>query len=44
MFDHRLFIFNPNLGVDLREKLVLKYKMKFENFGVFGILWLLHFY
>ena len=44
MFDHRLFIFNPNLGVDLRGKLLLKYKVKFDNFGIFEILWLLAFY
>ena len=33
MFDHQLFIFNPNLGVDLWEQLILKYKVKFDNFG-----------
>ena len=43
MFDHRLFIFNPNLGVNLRVQLLLKYKVKFDNFGLFGILWLLNF-
>ena len=44
MFDHLLFIFNPNVGVDLRVQLLLKYKVKFDNFGLFGILWLLAFY
>ena len=44
MFDHRLFIFNPKLGIDVREKLVLKYKVKFDKFYLFGILWLLAFY
>ena len=44
MFDHRLFIFNPNLGVGLRNQLLLKYKLKFDNFGLFEILWLLSFY
>ena len=38
MFDHRLFIFNPNLGIDLRGQLLSKYKVKFDNFGLFGIL------
>ena len=44
MFDHRLFIFNWNFGVDLREQLLLKYKVKFDNFGLFEILGLLDFY
>ena len=39
--DQPLFIFNPNLSVDLRDQLLLKYKLKFDNFGLFGILWLL---
>ena len=43
-FDHRLFIFNPNLGVDLKGQLLLKYKVKFDNFSLFGILCLLAFY
>ena len=43
-FDHVLFILNPNLGIDLQGQLILKYKVKFDNFGVFGILWLLAFY
>ena len=38
MFDHQLIIFNPNLGIDLREQLLLKYKVKFDTFGLFGIL------
>ena len=25
-FDQPLFIFNPNLGIDLRDQLLLKYK------------------
>ena len=37
-FDHLLFIFNPNLGVDLKDQLLLEYKLKFNNFGLFGIL------
>ena len=44
MFDQPLFIFNLNLGVDLRDQLLLKYKLEFDNFGLFGILWLLVFY
>ena len=28
-----MFIFNPNLGVDLRDQLLLKYKLKFDDFG-----------
>ena len=36
-----MFIFNPNLGVDLRGQLLSKYKVKFDDFGLFGILWLL---
>ena len=44
MFDQTLFIFNPNFGVDLRDQLLLKDKLKFDNFGLFGILWLLDFY
>ena len=43
-FDQPPFIFNPNLGVDLRDQLLLKYKLEFDNFGLFGILWLLDFY
>ena len=43
-FDQLLFIFNLNLGVDLRDQLLLKYKLEFDNFGLFGILWLLNFY
>ena len=39
-----MFIFNPNLGVDLQVQLLLKYKVKFDNFGLFGILWLLAFH
>ena len=38
MFDQALFIFNPNLDVDLQDQLLLKYKLKFDNFGLFGIL------
>ena len=38
MFNQQLFIFNPNLGVDLRGQLLLKYLMKFNNFGLFGII------
>ena len=37
MFDHVQFIFNPKLGVDLRRQLLSKYKVKFDNFGLFGI-------
>ena len=39
-----LFIFNLNLGVDLRDQLLLKCKLEFDDFGLFGILWLLDFY
>ena len=35
MFDHLVLIFNPNLGVDLRVQLLSKYKVKFDNFGLF---------
>ena len=38
MFDHRLFIFNLNLSLDLRGQLLLKYKVKFNNFGLFLIV------
>ena len=38
MFDHLLFIFNQNMGIDLQVQLLLKYKVKFDNFGLFGIL------
>ena len=44
MFDQPLFIFNPNLGIHLRDQLLLKYKLEFDNFDLFGILWLLSFY
>ena len=44
MFDQSLFIFNSNLGVDLRDQLLSKYKLEFDNFGLFGILWFLAFY
>ena len=37
-FDQPLFIFNPNLGIDLRDQLLLKYKLEFENLGLFEIL------
>ena len=30
MFYQPLFIFNPNLGVDLGDQLLLKYKLEFE--------------
>ena len=43
-FDQLLLIFNQNLGVDLWDQLFLKYKLEFDNFGVFGILWLLAFH
>ena len=43
-FDQSLFIFNLNIGVDLRDQLLLKYKSEFDNFGLFGILLLLDFY
>ena len=43
-FDQLLFIFNPNLGVDLQDQLLLKYKLEFDNFGLFGMLWLLAFF
>ena len=32
MFDHRLWIFNTNLGIVLRVQFFLKYKLKFNNF------------
>ena len=35
MFDQALFIFNQNLCVDLRDQLLLKYKLEFENFCLF---------
>ena len=38
MFDQPLFIFNPNLDIDLRDQLLLKYKLEFDDFGLFGIL------
>ena len=44
MFNQPLFIFNPNLGVDMQDQLLLKYKLEFDDFGRFGILWLLDFY
>ena len=44
MFDCLMFIFNMKLVVDLRGQLLLKYKVKFDNFGLFGILCLLSFY
>ena len=37
-FDQSLFIFNPNLGIYLWDQLLLKYKLEFNNFGIFGIL------
>ena len=37
-FDQPLFIFNPNLGIELSDQLVLKYKLQFDNLGLFGIL------
>ena len=43
-FDQLLFIFNLNLGVGLRDQLLLKYKLEFDNFDLFGIVWLLSFY
>ena len=33
-----MFIFNPNLSVDLRDQLLFKYKLEFENFVLFEIL------
>ena len=36
MFDYRLFIFNPNLGIDLCVQLLLKYNVKFDNFTLFS--------
>ena len=44
MIDHLLLIFNLNLGVDLRVQLILKYKVKFDNFDLIGIIWFLTFY
>ena len=38
MFDQPPFIFNPNLGVDLRDQLLQTYKLEFHDFGLFGIL------
>ena len=35
-----MFIFMMNLGIDFRGQLLLIYKVKFDNFGFFGILWL----
>ena len=43
-FDQPLFIFNSNLGIDLQDQLLLKYKIEFDNFGLFRIFWLLAFY
>ena len=43
-FDYLLFIFNLNLGVDLRVQLLSKYKMQLDNFALFGILRLLPFH
>ena len=43
-FDQPLLIFNPNLGVDLRDQLLSKLRLKFEHFDLFGILQLLDFY
>ena len=37
-FDQPLFIFNLNLGVYLRDQLLLKDKLEFEKFSLFGIL------
>ena len=37
-FDQPLFIFNPNLSIDLQDQLCLKYKLEFDIFGLFGIL------
>ena len=37
MFDQPLFVFNLNLGIDLRDQLLLKYKLEFDNFGLSGI-------
>ena len=44
LFDQLLFIFNPNLGVDLRGQLLIIYKVKFDNFDFSRILWSLAFY
>ena len=38
MFDQPLIIFNPNLGVILRDQFLLKYKLEFDNFDLFEIL------
>ena len=37
MFDQLLFIFHLNLGIDLRDQLLSKYKLKFNDFDLFGI-------
>ena len=37
-FDQIVFIFNPNLGIDLRDQLILKYNLKFDNFGLYRTL------
>ena len=34
-FDQPLFIFNPNLGVELRDQLLFKYKLEFDNYAFF---------
>ena len=44
MFDQPLFIFNPNLGVNLRDQLLLKCKLEFDDFGLFRVILLLAFY
>ena len=31
-----MFIFNPNLDVDLRDQLLLKYKFEFDSFEFYG--------
>ena len=44
MVDQSLFIFNLNLVVDLRDQLLSKYKLEFDNFALCQILWFLAFY
>ena len=37
-FYQLLFIFNPNLGVDLQDQLLFKYKLEFDDFGLFPFI------
>ena len=44
MFDRALFFFNPNLSVDFQGQILSKYKLEFDHFDLFIILWFLAFY